>query len=139
MRSNTDAVFELLTNLDLRGQWNKVPKGFEYDPDRVNRAGTQHVCVFDNRNIHLETVKGDFGKGRLVFGERSKDVPFSKEVTTYFILEEVEEGVLMRVEAHPVPAGGIKRLFFPIIRNGLSKGMSSIIREIKRIAEQQAA
>ena len=55
------------------------------------------------------------------------------------ILEEIDEGVLMRVEVHPIPGGGIKKLLFPIIRNSIAKGLSSGIREIKRLAEQSAA
>ena len=91
-----DEVFELLTNFDLRALWNHGVDKLEYEPDRMNRAGTEHRCVIGNQLIDFETVGGDFGEGRRGFGEHLTKNPLVHDHVNYFIVEPEGEGAASR-------------------------------------------
>ena len=55
-------LFEFVSNFDNRLKFNTDLDKFEYQKDRVNRVGTKHTCVVNNKNIEFETVTNDFGK-----------------------------------------------------------------------------
>lgn len=132
-------VFELVTNMEHRKLWNTdVPK-ITYDPNEINQVGSKHVCVFDNRSIEFETVKEDFGSGKLVYGERTEEIPVFKEMVTYFILEESKGGTLLRIEVHYKPRSFFHSLIVPIFRRFLARQNDKVLRQIKAVAEREAS
>lgn len=93
-------VFEWLTNMERRSLWNRDVNEFKYKKGIVNQKGYQHVCVIGNQTIGFETVTHDFGEGKLVYGEKTTEIPIFKESTSYLILEEKDEITTLLVEFH---------------------------------------
>lgn len=135
--SATD-VFELVTNMKYRELWNKGVAGFKYDEGELNQVGAKHVCVFANsREVEFTTVKKDFGKDRLVHGEKTQQIPFTKEATTYYIIEGDDNETNLRVEFHaktsPLTGWLFKLVLTPKLKKNLVKGLE----DLKGLAEQE--
>ena len=96
-----DRLFELITNFNLRHLWNTDADKFEFKKNRVNRVGEKHMCVVNNKNIEFETVSKNFGDDKKVYGEYTKNIPFVKEITTYFIVEKKKEKITTHHRSPP--------------------------------------
>ncbi len=131
-------VFEVVTNFDYRLHWSKNAKTIDYEKEKVNRIGTKHVCVFDNHTVEFETVTGDFGPRKMVYGERMKDVPaMLKEMTLYYIMEEKEGKTLLSVEWHYVFKAWILKLITPLLKRNFTRIGTSALNQIKEFAESK--
>ncbi len=129
-------VFELVTNLDLRLQWNQGVRELEYQRDRVNRVGTKHRCLFDSGFADFESIKADFGDDKLVYGELLSGVKVAREVSIYYILSEENGGTHVTLELHlkplPVIGGILKALLVP----KFIKGFEGLLHNLKELAEE---
>lgn len=123
-------VFEWLTNMDKRELWNKDVTFFKYKKGLVNRSGYQHVCVIGNQSIGFETVTHDFGKGKLVYGEKTREIPIFKDATSYFILEGRDNHTTVNVEFHyqekPILGFFFKRFLIKKIFKGLDTNLTNL-------------
>ncbi|MCG8307230.1 MAG: DUF2652 domain-containing protein [Cytophagales bacterium] len=108
-------AYEYLSNFDLKIQWSKGVTEFKYDKGKVNRIGTKHICVFEKGSAEFESVTNDFGKGKLVYGEKLKKFPLATDFTIYFILSAIDDKTKIRVEIHYKPLPVIGWLLKPII------------------------
>ena len=127
-------IFELLTNFRHRMKWSKGAKDIEYEPDRVNRIGAKHVCVFDQTKIEFETIHKDEGSGALVYGERTDALPGFKYVDTYFVVHADQQTSRLEVRLYG-KSGFWGRVLTPVIRRKLGSGIRSQIAELKKLAE----
>ncbi len=123
-------TFELISNFDQRLLWNRDVDDLRYDPDRVNRVGTQHQCLIDGDLIDFETVTDDFDPHRLIYGERIlSDAPVL-DLTIYYIMEEEAGGTRVRAEVHyqakPFPKSILAILFRFVFAKQLSKSLAAI-------------
>ncbi len=131
-------VFEVVTNFDYRLHWNKNVKTIDYEKEKVNRVGTKHVCVFDNRTIEFETVTGQFGPSKMVYGEKLKDVPaVLKEMTLYYIMEDKDGKTHLSAEWHYVLKGWILKLIMPLLKRTFTRTGTSALNQIKAFAESR--
>ena len=130
-------VFELITNMNERHKWNKEASEFKYKKGVVNQVGFKHICIIGDRSIGFETVSNDFGPDKLVYGEKTNQLPLIKEGITYFILEGDETQTKLRIEYHykrlPIIGWLIKLLFIGRIESGLQESL----KLIKEIAEAE--
>lgn len=133
---DVNEVYEIISNLDLRLSWNKNIDELNYEKDRVNRAGTRHVCLIDDREIEIETVKNDFGKNRMVYGERLLHFPFVRELTVYYILEAVHKYTKLIIEAHYHSLPMFGWLFTPILKSRIKKMIAFSLPGIKEACER---
>ncbi|MDW3646919.1 MAG: DUF2652 domain-containing protein [Bacteroidia bacterium] len=133
-------IFELISNFDYRLTYSKDLDKLEYDEGKMNRVGSKHSCILNGQFIEFETVKSDFGEGKWVYGEKTVEVPFMKDATNYFILEESEEGKTnVRFEAHLKPKNILGRLISPFIRSKLKKSMKELLINLKEVAKENPA
>ena len=132
-----DDVYNIISNLDLRHLWNEGVDDFLYDKDRVNRIGTKHYCVINNRQLELETVGDTTNENRQVYGEISPHFPLMKKITNYFILEPDQEETQITAEIHLEPIPFVGWLVKPLAKRLLKKGLAKTIQNIKRIAEHK--
>ncbi|GAA3588516.1 DUF2652 domain-containing protein [Flavivirga amylovorans] len=93
-------LYEVISNFDYRLLWTKGVDKLEYDKNKVNRAGQKHKCLVNkNEEVEQTTVKKKVSKNQLVYGESTTNVPFTKRMNNYFILEEIDGGYTkLRVE-----------------------------------------
>ena len=109
-------VFEILSNLDYRLNWNKGIKELVYDKNRINRAGTKHICVFSGSKVEIETLKNEIGTGKLVYGERIVDAPIIRDISFYWILENADNFTKVRIEVYIHPNSIIEKILLPLIK-----------------------
>ena len=130
-------VFESVFNLDKRLLWNKSVDGMKWDKEKINRVGTQHTCVINDKNILFETVKGDMNGGSHVLGEKTQAIPFTKEATSYFIMNKAEEGTNLRLEVHLIPKSIIGRMLTPLFGKKIRQNALETIANLKELLEEK--
>ncbi len=124
-------VFEIISNLKYRKYWN-IEADIRYDESRLNRAGDKHECLVSNRLLVFETLYTDVEGNHFVYGERTADFPWQKELLQYFIVKGNDRGARLRTELHFVPKfWGAQLLFKSIMKRNLQVGM----KRIKELAE----
>lgn len=128
-------VFELITNFDYRLLFNKELDKLEYEEGKMNRLGAKHSCILNGQFVEFETVSADFGEGKWVYGEKTLQVPFIKEASNYFILEDLGEKTHLRLEAHLKPDNLIGRLFIPILKMKLKKNLEKLVADLKEVLQ----
>jgi hypothetical protein len=109
-----------------------------YDPDRINRAGTRHQCVIDGNLLDFETVKGDFGPERLVYGERILGKTPVMDPTLYYILEAVDGGTRVCAEVHYRRKRFPKSLLAPLFRMAFTRQLPKSLEGLAEVGRTQA-
>ncbi len=86
-------LYEIISNFDYRLLWVKGIDKLEYEKNKVNRLGQKHKClVNNNQEVEQVTVTKKAKSNQLVYGESTINIPFTKRMNNYFVLEETEEG-----------------------------------------------
>jgi hypothetical protein len=128
-------VFEVISNLDHRLDWNDGIKGLIYDKDRVNRAGTKHICIFSGSKVEIETLKNEAEENKLVYAERLIDAPVIKDITFYWILEDVGNSTKIRVEVFIKANSFIEKILLPFVRMNIKNTSRKSFNSLKRYCE----
>ena len=129
-----ESLYELITNFKYRELWNKSVDKIEYDEHKLNQLGEKHVCVINGKRINFETTSGDFGSNKLVYGEKTEDVPFGKDITLYFIMEKLSKNKSkLTLESHYSADSLAAKLLKPLIRVKFKKNMEATMQNIKLI------
>jgi hypothetical protein len=131
-----EEAFELVSNFDFRLSWTPGVDELKYDPKRVNRAGARHQCVIDGNIIEFETVTGDFGTDRLVYGERILGDTPVLDPTLYYILEREGSGTRVCAEVHYRAKPFPRSLMAPLFRWSFGR---EIPKALGALAETAAA
>ena len=130
-------LYEFVSNFDHRLKFNLDVEHFEYEKNRVNRVGTKHMCVVNNKQIEFETVIGDFGEGKLVYGELTHDIPILKGMATFFIIEGEGEHSKITIEAHPQSVSFLSKMALFFLKGILVKNLKSLIANLKFAVEKE--
>lgn len=124
-------LYEIISNFDYRLLWTKGIDKLEYDKNKVNRAGLKHKCLVNkNQEVEQTTVTKSVEKNQLIYGESTTNVPFTKRMNNYFVLEETNEGFTelgIEVYADFKPLGIFIK---PLIKNKIRKIISENIKEL---------
>jgi hypothetical protein len=128
-----EETFELISNFDHRLIWTQGVDDLAYVPDRVNRAGTRHQCVIDGNLLDFETVKGNFGQDRLVYGERILGRTPVAEPTLYYILEAVEGGTRVCAEVHYQPKPFPRSVLAPLFRLAFARQLPKALEALAEV------
>ena len=128
-------AYELISNLDLRLQWNTGIDKLEYEKNRVNRIGTRHRCVVQGNLIDFETIIAERGEHTIVYGEQVDRNPLVKRFAVFWILEQKAEGTHLAIELHYFLKPFPMNLIGPIFRWNARKQVKGMFERIKLIAE----
>lgn len=131
-------LFELISNFDYRLLYNKELDKLEYEKGKVNRVGAKHSCILNGQFVEFETIKGDFGEGKWVYGEKTMEVPFIKQASNYFILEELGDKTHLRIESHLNASNLLGKLFIPFIKIKLRKNLESLVQQINEVLAENS-
>lgn len=128
-------MYELISNLDLRLQWNTGVEHLKYEKDRINRIGTRHQCVVQGNLIDFETIVAKFGENTIVYGEQVERNPLVKRFAVFWIMKEHDAGTHLTIELHyylkPFPMNLIGSFF----RWNAKRQIKAMFERIKHIAE----
>lgn len=134
--SAIEDVHERLTNLKYRTEWNKGLDELKYDSEKVNRRGTIHQCVINDKLIDFETIKNHFNEGEMGFGERLLSLPPGiKSITIYYSLKKDKSGTLLYNETHIVPKPIIGWFFKWIVSKVFTKTNTQVLKAFKEFCE----
>lgn len=82
-----DILFEYVSNLQKRTEWDRVPKKLKFDPERINRKGMEHNCIVGSRTLRFQTGKSTSNEGAAkIYTEYTGDVPLLKRYQYYILL-----------------------------------------------------
>jgi hypothetical protein len=84
-------LYEIISNFDYRLLWSKGVNKVEYEKNRVNRLGDKHKCLIDKKTINPTTVTKKAKDTQLVYGESTTEVPFTKKLNVYYVLEAIDK------------------------------------------------
>lgn len=122
-RTDIDMLSEMIANFTFREKWQKGVDKFIFNKNEVNRVGTQHVCVVNNRGMNFETVATERSKDHRAIGERTKNPPLFKELLTYYVMTRNAQEVHLKVEIHYFQKNIISRLMTPFFRLVLRRNL----------------
>jgi len=130
-------VYEMVTNLDFRLNWNRDVKELVYEHGKTNRVGTKHRCLFNNGFADFETITNDFGKDLVVYGEKLESIPIAKDLSIYYLMKEIGDATELRMEIHfhTKPIWGW--IMEPLIRANSRKNIKKALSAIKEVSESQ--
>ncbi|MEH6536867.1 MAG: DUF2652 domain-containing protein [Psychroserpens sp.] len=123
-------LYEVISNFDYRLLWVKGVDKLEYDKNKVNRSGLKHQCLINKKEVEQTTVKKEVAKNQMVYGESTANIPFTKRVNCYYVLEEIDNGFTkMNIEvfADFQPFGILIR---PLMKKNFQKIISENIKEL---------
>ncbi len=130
-------LYEFVSNFDNRLKFSPGLDELEYQKGRVNRVGTKHTCVANNRQLEFETITNDFGDGKLVYGELTHDFPIIKDMVTYFVIEPDGEQSKITIEAHPQNHSFISKIASIFLKGVISKSIKTLISDLKSAVEKE--
>jgi hypothetical protein len=136
IQSSINKVYEILSNLDYRLEWQQGVKELKYDENRVNRVGTKHICVFTGSKYQFETISRHDAKENMIYGEKLSNELFNREINVYYILEKDGPHTKVRIEIHFDPLPVIGHLMLPMIKFRFKNALVKSFKSLKRYCEQ---
>jgi hypothetical protein len=130
-------LFEILSNLKYRAQWNNGVDDIQYEEGKVNRAGEKHVCVIGNDLIEFETIKANNQSNTLVYAERTEKVPGFKYMDSYFILTPGDQSTHLEVKLLGKPLNFLSGLLKPLISMKVKKQFKTQMELLKKLVEER--
>jgi hypothetical protein len=130
-------LFEFVSNFDYRLKYNKGVDSIDYQKNRVNRVGTNHICVINNKKIEFETVTKDLGEDKLVYGELTHDFPIVKDMATFFVIEPDRDKSKITIEAHPQNPSLFSKIVLFFLKIFISKSIKELLANIKTAVEKE--
>lgn len=88
--ANMQNVYTYISELKYRHLWDKDVKKIDFDNNKINRAGTEHNCIFNIGSMEFETLKIS-SSDDLSYSENTKDMMFVKDFTYLIKLHSINE------------------------------------------------
>lgn len=85
-----ETIYKYVSELKYRHLWDKDVKRIEYDASKINRIGTEHNCVLNLGGLKFETISSP-SSDSLVYGEKTKDMMFTKNYSYLIKLHKIDE------------------------------------------------
>lgn len=132
-------VFEIVLNFDYRHAWNSNIDKFEYEANRIVRNGTKHRCVVNGNTVELESLADTSDQQKLVYGERTEDVPLLSPFISLFKIEPQGVGSTITMEAITESHSILTKIMSPFLKFRMKKIFKQTLEEFKAFAETKAA
>ncbi|RMG21334.1 MAG: DUF2652 domain-containing protein [Bacteroidetes bacterium] len=135
IHSPPQELYELLSNLEYRLSWQQGLKDLQYNKTRLNRLGTEHVCVLEVGKLSFETVTVQVEADEQVYGEKLRRSFIFKNQVNYFFLRQEGAGTRLRMEIHyekiKWPFGWLEG----VLRKKMSEVQQKVLADLKTVAE----
>ena len=125
-------VYETITNFKFRPKWVKGVDHFEYNPNEVNRVGSEHVCVINEKHLNFKTVTKPGEPGQLVYGELTESIPIADELYQFYLIRHIDDSTCaVKIETYWRSKSLFKKLMMAIagkkeFQKNIMNGMSDL-------------
>lgn len=120
-------VYQYLSDFELKKSWNKKIKDIRWEKDKINRAGTKHLCIMEHGSMKIETFRPDGEGHKMVYGEKTSSIPLVKEVATYYYLDSDSDTTNIKIELHYIPGVFPGRFLKSYIRKRMERAVNDFI------------
>ena len=144
---SSESLFQFITDFRYRHLWNVDAEKVIYDEKTINRAGTDHYCIVNGKDLYFNTIKPDSGPDVLAYGEVLKNPTPLKYLETNFLLtpSSIKETSLKFIIRASFK-WRVQLLFLPVIRRKMKQQARIVLDSIresiatnkKELAEIQA-
>ncbi len=86
-----EVLYEYIANYRYRHHWVKGVDKFEYNENEVTRAGTEHICVINRKQLNIIAITKKVPQGHLVYGEMTTSLMPFDVFYQFYIIEPLEE------------------------------------------------
>ena len=129
---SSESLYEVISNFRYRDKWVDGVDSFEYDPNEVNRIGTEHACVINSANLEFKTITKTGEPGQLIYGEHTTSPAPVDEMFQYFIITPTgEHSSRVDVELYYNARSPIKKLVMRLFgERSLGKSISNSLDKL---------
>jgi hypothetical protein len=132
-------AFDYILNFDYRKAWNRQVDKFEYDANRVVRVGTKHQCIINGSVVELESLADSSDQQKLIYGERTEDVPILSPFISLYIVEGNKDGAQITLQAITENNSLLVKILKPLIRFRMRKLFKETLANFKHFAESKSS
>jgi ribosome-associated toxin RatA of RatAB toxin-antitoxin module len=131
-------LLEYITNYSNRYQWAKGVEKVEYKEDQVNRVGSEHLCVVNEKHFNFITVTKEGKPEQIVYGELTSDLPIADEFYQFYVINPIDKNSCkLELEIYWKIKSPIKKLIFflfgrKLIRNNSANGLNDLLQFIEK-------
>ncbi len=109
-------LLEIISNFRYRTEWVKGTEGFLFNPNEVNRLGTEHVCVVNGKHLDFITITKDVKPIQLVYGElTTTPKPIDAAYQFYTITPLKKNTCQLEVESYIEARSLIKKIMMHLV------------------------
>jgi len=137
--SATD-LLTTITSFAIRGEWVEGVDRFEYNEQEVNRLGTEHVCVINNKHFDFITVTKEGKPGQIVYGELTTTPAPVDELYQFFIISPISNNSCkLEIEIYWKAKSIVKKIMIQMVaKRSLYKSTETAINNLFTLVLKRA-
>lgn len=122
-------LLEYITNFNYRKHWVDEIVDFEFNPNEVNRIGTEHICVIKDKHLNFITITKQGSPGQLVYGEMTTSPPPLDVLYQFHTITPLTNTLCsLQTEVYIEAKSPIKKLvIFLFVKNIFKKGTAKAL------------
>lgn len=97
---NIDQVYEYLSELHHRVDWNPRIKKIFLKNEKINKAGAVHSCLIGKSELEVKSLGRMETESSIEYGERTDNYLFFDQLSTFYILKAQGNTTLVTAEMH---------------------------------------
>lgn len=140
-----DKLFEFISNFKYRYTWIIGVEKVEYNESEVNRAGSEHMCVINEKHLNFVTVVKEVKKGQYIYGEHSTSAPILDSFYQFYTITPIDGTTShLRLETYLNAKSILKKILISlalkkIFRKNISKNLESLATESTKFFQNTIA
>ncbi len=125
-------LLEYITNFNYRKHWVDSTVDFEFNPNQVNRVGTEHICVIKDKHLNFTTVTKQGNPGQLVYGEMTTSPPPVDVLHQFHTITPITNtSCSVQTEVYIEAKSPIKKLvIFLLVKSAFKKGTANALHKL---------
>ena len=126
---SANELLEVISNFSYRTKWVDEAEGFLFNPNEVNRLGTEHVCIVNGKHIDFTTITKDVKPMQLVYGELTKTPKPIDAAYQYYIITPLEKNTCrLEMEAYIEAKSIFKKILFHfVVKKAFQKNVEKAV------------
>jgi hypothetical protein len=135
--ANIDVIFKYLSDFRYRKLWNKEIDDIVFNQNKINRIGVEHKCILKLGNLNFKTISIPDSES-LIYGEKTKDVIFTKDFYYLVKLDEINESTTHVTVSFFIEFTFIGSFLKKGIINNISKVWNKMLDELHDLSKRKS-